>query len=108
MASQILAVVAAAGLLGAGIASANETRSASALPYKTAKSSMGQNGARCYIGDVEGRVAPTGECVANNSVGSQASTAARSGGGNGAVLAVLIAAVGAGGLAVALANDSNG
>lgn len=50
----------------------------------------------------------TSSTGANSGVGEAVSTAATSGGGSGAVIPVLVGAVGAAGLAVALSKDSKG
>jgi len=116
--SQIVALLASAGLVTAGVAVTAETRSASAMPTFTSGQvlSMGQ-GIDCSLDQNKG----ASQC-ANESAGGQnggqaggGSGGAGAGAGAGAgggistgVLGALVGTVGAAGLVVALKKDSNG
>lgn len=95
--SQIVALLASAGLVTAGVAATAETRSASALPTVPAGQvlSMGQP-IDCSLDQNKNR----SECA------DQAGGAER--GAGGGMIGALVGTVGAVGLIVALKNDSNG
>lgn len=112
MSMQLIAILASAGLMTAGVAATSETRSASAIPAASVASISkvrsvptvrpARQGNRPDCGLEENRNLPA---CANPGRGG---AAGGSGGVSGGVLAALAAAIGAGGLFVALKNDSNG
>lgn len=118
MTTQLLAVLAAAGLVSAGVAATAETRSAAAIPavsmassVKAAKSSLpmrsqvARQGGRPDCGLPENASLPA--CATpGNGVG--AGGAGGGGGVSGGVLAAIAGGLGAAGIVVAAKNDSNG
>lgn len=102
MTSQIVALLASAGLVTAGVAATAETRSATAIPSVTATqvlpaatgTMMGQ-AIDCSLDQNKNR----SEC---------ADEGAAAGGHSGLIIGGLVAVVGAAGLLVALKKDSNG
>lgn len=99
MTSQIIAAIAAAGLLGAGVASATETRSYAALPSQTLMGAAGMSGGsdaggECRVdvvrsdapgtADVTRQVMNNGGCVCTISTGP-------SGNANGSAEAIVAA-----------------
>jgi len=103
----LISILASAGLVTAGVAATSETRSASAIPA-TSVSSVTK------LKTLKARQGARPDCsIAENRSLPACSVPGRAGvvGGNGVsggVLAALAAALGAGGLFVALKNDSNG
>ena len=103
MTSQIVALLASAGLVTAGVAATAETRSATAIPSVTATqvlpvatgTMMGQ-AIDCSLDQNKNR----SECTDEG--------AAAAGGHSGLIIGGLVAVVGAAGLLVALKKDSNG
>ncbi len=117
MTSQFLAMLAAAGLVTAGVSATAETRSVSALPSITS-----------VAGVVPARAAPQVDCTldenipldvckgagkagavpagGNSGVGAAAGGAAA--GGGSAILPVLLGALGVGGIAAGLSGSSKG
>jgi hypothetical protein len=132
--TQIVAILAAAGLIGAGVAGTAETRAIDAIPGSVSLMNDGQGGStgdKCRVdvirtgtagaADITEDIvkallrdrscdgAPLAQVAGTNpGVGGAVSGAAASGGGSGAVLPVLIGGVGAAGLAVALGKSSKG
>lgn len=96
MTSQIVALLASAGLVTAGVAATAETRSASAIPSVTAGQvlSMGQ-GIDCSLDQNKDRT----EC---------ADKGGATGGNSGMLIGVGLGVAGIAGLVVALKKDSNG
>lgn len=121
MTSQIVALLASAGLVTAGVAVTAETRSASAMPTFTSGQvlSMGQGidcsldqnkgASQCANESAGGQNGGQGGGGSGGSGGAGAGAGAGAGGGiSTGVLGALVGTVGAAGLVVALKKDSNG
>lgn len=98
MTTNLIAALAAAGLITAGVASASETRSASAVPT-VALVQAKAHAARNKVSSSK---------LADNDDDDAAERGGGGGSGGGTVLGILAAALAAGGLAVGLGNKSNG
>ncbi len=116
MTSQFLAMLAAAGLVTAGVSATVETRSVSALPSMTS-----------FAGVAPARAAPTVDCkldenlpldvckdagkagaAPGGNVGAGAAGGAAAGGGGSILLPALLGVVGVGGIAAGLSGSSKG
>ena len=110
MTSQIFAIMAAAGLVTAGVAGAAETRSAAAIP---AAAMVGVTGAAKVKG--LSRIAPAHQgnrpdCTIpeNRDLPACAAPGERGGGVSGGVLAAIAGGLGVTAIVLAAKNDSNG
>ena len=114
MTSQILAMLAAAGLVTAGVSVTAETRSVSALPTIAPVAGVAPSGLAptvdCNLDENKPldvcKDAGKGGALDGGNAGAAAGGAA--GGGGGALLPVLLGVLGVGGIAAGLAGSSKG
>lgn len=110
MTSQFLAMLAAAGLVTAGVSATAETRSVSALPSMTAVAGVAPAGAAPKVDCTLDENKPLDECKAAGKGGvlDGGAGGAAAGGGGSALLPVLLGVLGVGGIAAGLAGSSKG
>lgn len=114
MTSQFLAMLAAAGLVTAGVSATAETRSVSALPSITSVAGVASANAAPQVDCKLDENKPLDVCKDGGKAGALdggnggAAGGAAAGGGGSALLPVLLGVLGVGGIAAGLAGSSKG
>jgi len=108
--TQLLAIMAAAGLVTAGVAGATETRSAAAIPAASMVSLSQASKAKGLPRVATARQGNRPDCSLQENRDLPACSAPGRGGGgvSGGVLAAIAAGLGVGAIVIAAKNDSNG
>lgn len=108
MTSQFLAMLAAAGLVTAGVSATAETRSVSALPSITSVAGVAPARAAPQVDCTLDENIPLDVCKSAGKGGAVVGGGAAAGGGGSALLPVLLGVVGVGGIAAGLSGSSKG
>ena len=111
MTTQLLAIMAAAGLVTAGVAGSTETRSAAAIPAASMVSLSQASKAKGLPRVATARQGNRPDCSLQENRDLPACSAPGRGGGggvSGGVLAAIAAGLGVGAIVIAAKNDSNG